>query len=71
MYWGLGFVNCWGVILIKIVGSGGQISSNLVKNGGPGGGSQYHQGGGSKNHKFGVFLQIFVENWVPLGLYTL
>ncbi len=70
MYWGLGFVNCWGVILIKIVGPGGQISSNLVKNGGPGGGLHI-EGGGQKNPKFGVFLTIFDENWVPIGVYTL
>ncbi len=51
-------------------GSGGQISSNLVKNGGPGGGLHI-EGGGQKNPKFGVFLTIFDENWVPIGVYTL
>ncbi len=55
MYWGLGFVNCWGVILIKIVGPGGQISSNLVKNGGPGGGLHIEGGGVKKTPNLGFF----------------
>jgi len=59
MYWGLGFVNCWGVILIKIVGPGGQISSNLVKNGGPGGGLHIIRGGGSKKPQIWGFFDDF------------
>ncbi len=43
--------------------------------GGGGGGEAAFEvvvvGGGQKNPKFGVFLTIFDENWVPIGVYTL